>query len=287
MTDPIRTQYELEDGVMAAWRWPNPGAPLMVFAHANGFNGGAYRKLLTPLADRFEIIAPDLRGHGRSTLPADPRTHKSWNIYADDLLALYARLDRAPALLAGHSMGASSTMLAASRMDAPPPLALVEPVILPPSIYRMAHTPLWRFMKGTVKQGATARKRSNGWPDAASVAERYRTRPTFARWANGVLEDYLEDGLTAAAQGVCLSCDPEWEAANFEGQAHNLLKAARKLGARMHVLKASIASTVINASGLKARGAEFDAIEGGHLAPMDQPEKVADWLGRMADQAGL
>ena len=287
MTEPIRTHFQLDQGVMAAWHWPRPDAPLLVFAHANGFNGGVYRQLLTPLSDHFEIIAPDLRGHGRTTLPADPQRHKSWDIYASDLLALYDQLDRTPALLAGHSMGASSTLLAAARMAAAPPLALIEPVVLPASLYTMARSPLWRFMKGTVKQGQMARKRSNGWPDAPSVAERYKSRPTFARWAEGVLEDYLEDGLTETSDGVRLSCDPEWEAANFEGQAHDLLKAARRVGHKTHVLKALKGSTVINAEGLKQRGVRIDAIEGGHLAPMEQPEAVSDWLSRTALSAGL
>ena len=286
MTKPVRTQLPLDDGVMAAWHWPNPGAPLLVFAHANGFNGGVYRQVLTPLADRFEIIAPDLRGHGRTTLPADPRTHVSWDIYARDLLALYAHLDRTPAMLAGHSMGASSTLLAASRMRQSPPLALIEPVVLPPSLYRLARSPLWRFIKGTIKQGQMARKRTNSWPDTASVIARYKTRPTFARWAEGVLEDYLEDGLNQTPAGVSLSCNPEWEAANFEGQAHNLLKAARLVGDKASVLKASKGSTVINARGLIHRSARVDPIEGGHLAPMEQPRPVSDWLRQVADRVG-
>lgn len=287
MTEPVRTQFPLDDGVMAAWRWPNPGAPLLVFAHANGFNGGVYRKLLTPLAGRFEIIAPDLRGHGRTTLPADPRTHVSWDIYARDLLALYAQLDRTPDLLAGHSMGASSTLLAASQMNQSPQLALIEPVVLPPSLYRMARTPLWRFMKGIIKQGQMARKRTKNWPDKGSVITRYKSRPTFAHWAEGVLEDYLEDGLSQTPDGVRLSCDPEWEAANFEGQAHNILKAARIVGDRAIVLKASKASTVINARGLIDRGLRVESIEGGHLAPMEHPLPVSDWLSQVADKADL
>ena len=287
MTEPVSTQFPLDDGVMAAWRWPNPGAPLLVFAHANGFNGGAYRQMLGQVADRFEIIAPDLRGHGRTSLPADPRTHLSWDIYAHDLLALYAQLDRKPDLLAGHSMGASSTLLAAAQMADIPPLALIEPVVLPPSLYLLARSPFWPFMKGTVKQGQMARKRSNGWPDAASVADRYRTRPTFVRWAEGVLEDYLEDGLTQTPDGVRLSCAPEWEAANFEGQAHNLLKAARIVGDRAAVLKASKASTVINTRGLEQRGVQIETIEGGHLAPMEQPVPVSDWLRQVADRVGV
>lgn len=278
MTEPQRTHFQLEDGVMAAWRWSNQGAPLLVFAHANGFNGGAYRQMLGRLADRFEIIAPDLRGHGRTTLPADPRTHRSWDVYASDLLQLYARLDRRPDLLAGHSMGASSTLLAAARMEAPPPLALVEPVVLPAALYRMARSPLWPLFRSRIKMGEQARARSNGWPDRDSVRTRYQTRPTFARWADGVLDDYLEDGLSRTEDGVRLSCDPHWEAANFEGQAHNLMKAAGQVGDQVRVLRASQGSTVINAKGLERRGVTLETLEGGHLLAMEQPEATANWL---------
>ena len=288
MIEPERAHYEFEDGMMAAWRWPNPGAPILVFAHANGFNGGAYRQMLGKVADRFEIIAPDLRGHGRTTLPADPATHKSWDVYAKDLLALYDRLDRRPALLAGHSMGGSSTLLAAAQMRDAPPLALVEPVVLPPALYLMARSLLWPFMKGAaIKPAATARKRSNGWPDRDAVISRYQSRPTFARWSDGVLEDYLEDGLVELDDGVRLACDPNWEAANFEGQAHDLLKAARQLGDTVQVLKASKGSTVINASGLIARGVRLESVEGGHLIPMEAPSIVASWLGKAAENADL
>ena len=283
MTAPDRVTFTLPDGDMAAWRWPNPGKPLLVFAHANGFNAGAYRQMLGHLAGRFEIIAPDLRGHGRTTLPADARTHRSWEIYATDLLALYDRLDRRPDLLAGHSMGAASTLLAAARMTAPPPLALVEPVVLPAPLYWAARSPVWPLFRARIKMGVQARARSNGWPDRETVLARYQTRPTFARWADGVLADYLEDGLTDTADGVSLSCDPYWEAANFEGQGHDLLAAARKIGGRARVLRAAHGTTVINVKGLARRGVLIDAIDAGHLVAMEQPEATAAWIAKVAD----
>ena len=188
MITPECTRFELEDGFMAAWHWPNPDKPILVFAHANGFNGGVYRQLLQPLSERFEIIAPDMRGHGRTTLSANPDTHENWHIYARDLLALYGQLDRPPALLGGHSMGASSTLLAAAQMPAPPNLALVEPVVLPPLMYLMAQSPLWPLVKARLPMGRQARARSNRWADREAVLERYGTKATFANWAEGVVD---------------------------------------------------------------------------------------------------
>lgn len=287
MITPERTRFEFEDGLMAAWHWPNPDKPILVFAHANGFNGGVYRQLLQPLSERFEIIAPDMRGHGRTTLSANPDTHENWHIYARDLLALYGQLDRPPALLGGHSMGASSTLLAAAQMPAPPNLALVEPVVLPPLMYLMAQSPLWPLIKARLPMGRQARARSNRWADREAVLERYGAKATFANWAEGVLANYLEDGLRETPDGVVLSCNPYWEAANFEAQSHGLMPAAATLGAKTHVLRAETGSTTINAAGLKARGAQITPVSGGHLIAMENPKVVSDWISSVADLEGI
>lgn len=283
---PVRDSLPLQDGEMALLRWPAPGKPRLVFAHANGFCANANRRMLTVLAERFDIVAPDLRGHGRTRLPADPATHRSWNVYADDLLALYAALDRPPDFLAGHSMGAASTLLAASRMDAPPPLALVEPVILPWSVALAAHTPAWPLFKRSMAISRTARRRTRAWPDRDAVLARYQTKSNFARWAPGVLQDYLRDGLSETADGVALACDPEWEAANYEAQAHDLLGAARRLRAAVRALKAAHGSTVLNSAGLERCRVRVDAMDGvGHLAVMEQPERTAAWISKVWEES--
>jgi pimeloyl-ACP methyl ester carboxylesterase len=287
-SSPSRDRIQIAGGSIAVLHWENRTAPRLLFAHANGFCASAYTQMLSQLAKRFDIIAMDLRGHGGSTLPADPGAHHSWDIYADDIAALAAGLERRIDLMAGHSMGASSSLLAAARMDGPPPLALVEPVVLPALMYAAHRTPLRGLISRRIGMGDKARKRTNGWPDRAAAAARYRGRPTFADWAPGMVEDYLRDGLVDAGDTVKLACDPHWEAANFEAQGHNLLKAARIVGDGARVLKAEHRSTVWNASGLTARGSTIEALPGaGHLAPMSDPRAVSDWITRTADHFGL
>jgi Lysophospholipase len=193
MSEPVRDMIDLPGGAMALLRWPMADGPRLLFAHANGFCASAYIQMLGGLAGRFDIVAMDLRGHGRTTLPADPSTHVSWDVYADDLAVLCERLDRRPDLMAGHSMGAASSLMAAARMDAPPPLALVEPVVLPALVYAAYRTPLRPLIRKRIGMGDLARKRTNGWPDRESVAARYRERSTFSDWAPGAVEDYLTD----------------------------------------------------------------------------------------------
>lgn len=285
---PKRDRLALPDGEMALLRWSKPDAPRLLFAHANGFCASAYKQMLGALSDQFDIVAPDLRGHGRTSLPADPAHHKSWDIYARDLVALNAALDRPADLAVGHSMGGTSFVLAAALMDTPPPLVLIDPAMLPGMGYRLFRTPLHTVLASHVPIAKQARRRTRHWPNREAALARYSAKPPFHRWAQGVLEDYLDDGLTETADGVRLSCDPEWEAANFEAHAHDLPKAGRRVASQIQLMKSQHGSVSMYASSLARRGARVETLEGtGHLAPMEDPAGMAAWVEAAADKASL
>ncbi|MBE4734671.1 alpha/beta fold hydrolase [Streptomyces sp. ND05-3B] len=63
-------------------------------------------------ADRFRVIVPDLRGHGRSDVPDEGNTPTEM---ADDLAALLRHLGTGPAIAVGHSMGGQVVNLLAVR----------------------------------------------------------------------------------------------------------------------------------------------------------------------------
>lgn len=286
LPEPVRATIHLPDGEMALLTWPKPGAPRLVFAHANGFCASAYLQMLGALADQFDIVAPDLRGHGRSALPADPARHRSWDIYARDLVALNAALDRPADLAAGHSMGGTCWLLAAALMAAPPLLALIDPAMLPGMGYRLFRSPLRPAIARHIPLAQQARRRTRHWPDRGAALARYQGKSPFNRWAPGVLEDYLLDGLSETQGGVRLSCDPDWEAANFEAHGHDLPKAARKVAARIRLLKCEHGSASLYASSLARKGAQVETLgQSGHLAPMENPERVADWVRAVAEDA--
>jgi len=278
-------RFALPDGEIAALIWPHPDATRIVYLHGNSFNALSGRKLLERLAGRYEIIAPDLRGHGATTLPADPSRHRDWHVYARDLIALLDQLDDRPLVLAGHSMGAVTALFASQMLERKPQgLALIDPVILPGSFYALNHTPLWHLMWQRFPLVQSALRRSNFWPDADAVRERYGARPPFARWANGVLDDYLAGGLVERGGGVALACDPAWEAANYASHRHNPVRAAHNAGAPIRILKAGSGSTVRDVRSLSRAGAVITELPGhSHLAPLENPVACADWLAEQVE----
>jgi len=77
------------------------GLPLILI-HGFPLSGGIWREQLSGLAGKFRVIAPDLRGFGRST-PADLPC--SMDIYADDTIMLMDHLGIESAAVCGMSMG--------------------------------------------------------------------------------------------------------------------------------------------------------------------------------------
>ena len=185
-------------------------------------------------------------------------------------------------------MGATTALLAAARLETVPRLALIEPVVLPRPVYWVARSPLHALNRNRMPIARQARRRRNGWPDRDAAVARYEKHPGFRRWAAGVVADYMTDGLREGPAhagegggGVALACDPLWEAANYEAQGHDPERAARRAAGRAAVLKAQHGSTLMRPGALTRHGAALTVMDGvGHLAPMEAPDRVADWLAQ-------
>lgn len=292
-----RFAVDLDGGAAAGWRWRNPGAPRLLFSHATGFCASGYKRMLAPLADAFDIIALDLRGHGRTTLPADPRRLASWEAYGRDLAAALDRLDklegaaRSGWIIAGHSCGATSSALAARGRTDVAALILIEPVVPPLSARLCAARPLRGLFARRLPLARGALARRDGWPDRAAVLESYARKPVFRGWAPGALEDYLEDGLVEdPAGGVRLACAPAWEAATFAALAFDFWGAIRRTRAPVFVLAAGSGSTLFGAAArrLARRGAVVRTMpDASHFIPQERPLDAAAFLREAAGAAGL
>ena len=87
------------------WECGPAGGPLMIFLHGWPGIGLIWRaQMLAFAAEGWRCIAPDMRGYGGSSAPADPAAYALGDIVGD-MVALHAHLDAGPAIWVGHDWG--------------------------------------------------------------------------------------------------------------------------------------------------------------------------------------
>jgi pimeloyl-ACP methyl ester carboxylesterase len=228
------------------WNRAPARAPRLHFAHATGMHAGLYERLLAPLADRFHIVASDARGHGRTAAlrPADePGDKVEWEDFAAGIMGVIDAVEPgAPWLLAGHSMGGTTSLLAAvAHPDRVAGLVLIDPPFIPFALARAAQA------AGTITANPMAdqagRRRAD-FPDVATARAAWHGRGVFRSWADADLDAYLADGLLPSATGVGLACSPAWEAATFRGVSHHVETALAALAVPFALIAGEHGSTV-------------------------------------------
>ena len=128
--DPERLDVPVDGGTLAVYRWSGDG-PVVLAAHGITSNHRSWSLVADALGTDATLVAPDLRGRGRSNgLPA-PYTIAQ---HADDCAAVLEHLGAGPAVVAGHSMGGFVATMLATRhpdrvraavlVDGGPPLAV-------------------------------------------------------------------------------------------------------------------------------------------------------------------
>jgi haloacetate dehalogenase len=101
MPDMIRDVVRVGDGIRLHYRRQGQGRPI-VLLHGFPQTGHLWRKVMPALAERFTVVAPDLRGYGDSDRPPggyDKRT------MAADVADLVRALGLDPVVLVGHDRG--------------------------------------------------------------------------------------------------------------------------------------------------------------------------------------
>lgn len=277
---PVANRWGVGD--MAVLDFGDAKRPVdLVFVHANGFNALTYRSLLAPLSGTLRIWAPDLRGHGGTRLPAEPQGRRSWSDHCEDLVALLDAIDGPPVVLAGHSMGATSALLAAAeRPDRVSALVLFDPVIWSRWAVAAFHLPLLDRLASRIPLVRGALRRRAVFDSREQAMAAYTGRGAFRGWPEMMLADYLADGLVETPEGFALACPPEWEASNYAAQSHDPWRALGRLTCPVRILKGEAGSTC--RLGAAPRGlphVTVETVEGGtHFFPMLKPDVARDAL---------
>jgi pimeloyl-ACP methyl ester carboxylesterase len=170
-------------GKLRVGRW-GEGSEVVLAVHGLTATHVTYHALADQLGPDVTLVAPDLRGRGRSdavTGPAGMRVH------ADDLAAVLDHLGVARALVVGHSMGAFVTVVAAQRhSDRVVDLVLVDGG-LPLDVAHLADLPVEEVMKAVV--GPALLRLGRRFESREAYLDFWRPHPALADDWNSYIEE--------------------------------------------------------------------------------------------------
>ena len=130
---PRTEVVELADGtkIAALLAGPPDAVESIVFLHGLGGTQSTWANVLGAFAETYRIAAADLPGHGSSDKPSPESTDYSIGGIATKIGELLEKLELAPAVLVGHSLGgATALQLALDRPKLVRALVLVDSAAL-------------------------------------------------------------------------------------------------------------------------------------------------------------
>lgn len=289
----MTAKVHLADGRLAPWiEISDPDSveakPRLHFSPANGIPAKAYMELFGHLDQEFTISAFDNRGvwaNGEA-----PPWGFRWNDHANDMIQALEQNTNQPVIAVGHSIGGTVSCIAAARRpDLFSKIIIIDPasVTNARSAFISQCMPQWLSFK-TLEFIRRTHHRKQIWPSREAFYENYRSHPTYKDFTNASFRNYVEHGLAKQDDGrYKLVFDPHWESYNFR-KVHFLWSVLPKLTMPTLVLRAEHTYMYSQATFDKLCGQLPNNIstqvirDGKHLAPLEQPESVAeqilDWL---------
>lgn len=263
------------------WHVQRMGAgPTVLLVHGTGAATHSWRGLAPLLADRFEVVAPDLPGHGFTEIPS-PR-HLSLQGMADAVGMLLRRLDRRPDLVVGHSAGAAIAAYMCLEGEIEPralislngaflPLHGLPGYLFSPTAKLLAATP---FLPRLFARHA-------GAPEAV---ERL-VRSTGSTLDPVGIDLYRRLIASPGHVGATLSMMANWDLECLERNLSSLQLA-------LYLLVGDNDRTVPPVEALRVRAlvpeAQLVTLPGlGHLAHEERPERVAELITGIAADVGV
>lgn len=261
----------------------------IVFSHANGFPAGTYRQIFEAWrAAGYEVHAIEKYGH-------DPRfpVTSNWPHLRAQLIHFIEHEVGGPAYLVGHSLGGYLSLMAASRRpDLVSGLVMLDSPVLSGWKARAVQVAKAAGIGERFSPGHVSKRRRQQWDSADAAFEHFAAKPAFARWAPGMLRDYIASGTEPHGRLRRLSFHRDVETAIYNSLPHHLGRVLRA-----HPLQCPSAfvrgtdSQEIRQVGLRATErlvqGRLSAIEGSHLFPLERPaETAAEVLRLIASMRG-
>ncbi|MFJ9541094.1 alpha/beta fold hydrolase [Streptomyces sp. NPDC101225] len=191
-------------GRLAVSRWPadDPGAPVVLALHGITANGLSWARVAHHLAGRVTLVAPDLRGRGRSGEVPGPYGIAA---HADDMAAVVQALGGGRVVLTGHSMGAFTAALTAVRH----PHLLTGLLLVDGGVGFPVPAGLDPDELITSVLGPAMRRLSMTFPDREAYRAFWQSHPGFAGSWSPWVDDYIQRDLVGQEPELRSSCSLE------------------------------------------------------------------------------
>ena len=265
------------------------GPPLLLL-HGYPQHRGMWRGVAPGLAERFTVVASDLRGYGASGKPAGDVQHEAYSKrqMARDQVELMRALGFARFAVCGHDRGAR----VAHRMclDHPDAISAATVIDIVPTRHLFATTDMafagayyhWFFLS----QPADLPERLIG------AAPEYFVRTTLDRWSAPdftFADDAVQDYVAAFdADAIHASCDDYRAAATIDLE-HDDADAHRRLGCPLLVVWGERGAMhrlydVPETWHDRAESVSSHSVPCGHFVPEEAPQQTTALLLEFLDQ---
>lgn len=277
------SRFVLADGLR--WHVQRAGnGPTILLLHGTGSASHSWRGLFPLLTPHFDVIAPDLPGHGFTQTPAPNRlaTQMSPRGMAKAVSALLDTLDAKPALAVGNSAGAVILIrMAIDQGFAPQGIFCINGALLPfEGIPGAVFLPLAKFFASTSLTSSLLSWRAS---DRFSVEALIRgTGSAPDDWGVTLYQRLLRRPAHIAAT---LAMMANWELDSIERDLCRM-----RVPIVLFVGMEDRAVPPAQAYRVKGMAPDVQIVEWdgvGHLPQEEQPERVAESILQQAQQLGV
>ncbi len=249
--------------------WGDPAAPPVLCLHGVMAHGGRYRRLAEERLGSFRVLAPDLRGHGRSGW------EPPWTIaqHVEDLRETLEAAGIERATVIGHSFGGRLT-LELTAVGLAERIVLLDPVVWVPPAIMLERAESARHERSFANEDEARAERAEASPLAPRDLIDEEFREHMVESEDGRLRFRYSQAAVVAALGELAQPPPDWELLQ--------VPALLVVGADTDVT----VPAVVDALRTELGGLEIVTVPGRHVVLWDAYNETANAIEAFLEDAG-